>query len=70
VILQLLKFWDGGDERRSAALPVREINRADGGDTDEHQNGGEQDKDDQGNSPGLAQAKARLSPSRNRLSYQ
>ena len=66
----MLKFWDEWDGPRSAAFPVREINGADGGDADEHQDGGEQDEDDQGSSPGLAQAKASLSPSRNRLSYQ
>jgi len=65
-----VKFWFGSDGRRSAAFPVRKINRADGGDADEHQNGGEQDEDDQGSSPGLAQGKASLSPSLNRLSYQ
>jgi len=32
-----------------AALPVREVQRADGGDPHEHQNSGEQDDDDQGN---------------------
>ena len=31
-----------------AAFPVREIQRADGGDPHKHQNSGEQDDDDQG----------------------